>query len=171
MESLDTQEQEQLQKRPTSLIVLVVLSLLSIATSGLSTLSALFSKPMTVEQLEHYQAEQYENIAQLESQGMEGIENMLTSMMEMTIYQNNEIYYSYQLFNFLLIILGAVGVLFMLRQRKIGFHLYVLYSLIPIIGFYLFFPLHLIPTFLVIGSTVIAAVFSVLYGIHLKYMK
>lgn len=170
METIDSQQQETPKKRPMFLTVLCVLSFISLASSGLTTLSALTSQPMTADEVEAYEAEQYENIATFKEQDLEGLETMLVSMMELTIYQNNEVYYSYQFFNLITILLGFAGVYLMFKLKKIGFHLYVLYSLIPILGFYIFFPIAIVPTFLVVGSTVIAALFAILYGMNLKHM-
>lgn len=171
MTALDEEMGNVPDKRPVFLTVLAVLSFISIGMGSLSSLSTLTTGPMSEGQLEEYQAAQYESIELMKSQNMEGLENMIMTMMEMTIYQNNNVFYAYNSLNFILFIIGGVGVFLMLKLRKLGFHLYVIYSLVPVLAFYIFFPMEIIPSFLVIGTTLLSGVFCLLYGLNLKHMK
>jgi len=158
-------------KRPNFLVVLLVLSGITIITSLYSTTTLLISGPMDDDSVEMYTAEQMENIQVLRDQGADDVAEMILSAMDMTIYQNTEVFYPFYLATLLSLIIGAVGIIFMYQLKKIGFHLYVVYSILPILWLYLFLPGDKIPNFLVFGSLFISLLFIILYAINLKHMK
>lgn len=158
------------KERPTFLTVLLVMSSISIGLSILSTLSGLVSGPMDAAAIEQFTAEQYEAVGELKNLGMEDVSEMIGAMMELTVYQSQNNYYLFQLVNLLTLFVGGYGIFLMFKMKRMGFHLYVAYSLLPIIWFYAFIPAALIPNFLVFGSLFLAALFIILYAIHVKRM-
>lgn len=56
-------------------------------------------------------------------------------------------------------------------MRKIGFHLYIIYSLIPIADTLYFFGGMQITTALIVLYFVVGGVFTLLYGLQLKHMR
>ncbi|MDX1653410.1 MAG: hypothetical protein R3277_13010 [Brumimicrobium sp.] len=168
---LDNTSEIQNEKRPVFLIVLAVLSFISIGISFIVNLLNLIQGPKSPEALEQEQVSAYEAIGPLKQQGMESFVEMIEKSIAMTIYINNEIFYLYNTLTLLSLIVGLVGVILMLRLKKIGFHLYVIYSLLPIVLMYALIPMNFIVTFYVILTVVFSALFCVLYGINLKYMK
>lgn len=164
-------EQEEKTKRPTFLVVLVVLSMISLVLTFFSSLLNLMSGPMQEEVLETFTATQYESIAVLRDLGSDGMANFLEQIIQMSVYQNNEIFVSSNGVSFIASILGIIGVMMMYRLRKLGFHLYVIYSLSPFVIYYLLFPISLIPTVMVIGSFIISLIFVLLYARFLKLME
>ncbi|MCC5922939.1 MAG: hypothetical protein JJT77_04055 [Crocinitomicaceae bacterium] len=169
---LDQHDKAQEPKvRPTFLTVLLVMSSISIGLSILSTLSGLVSGPMDPASVEQFTAEQYEAVGELKNLGMEDVSEMIASMMELTIYQSQNNYYLFQLVNLLTLFVGAYGIFLMFKLKKLGFHLYVAYSILPIIWFYVFVPAELIPNFLVFGSLFLSVLFIILYAVHLKKME
>jgi hypothetical protein len=59
----------------------------------------------------------------------------------------------------------------MFQMRKIGFHLYIIYSLIPIADTLYFFGGMQITTALIVLYFVVGGVFTLLYGLQLKHMR
>lgn len=170
MEELDITTTEK-PKRPNFLVVLLVLSAISMVLSLSSVFSGLNAGPPTVDEREAYIADQYANINELRSQGLDGVADMFEELLEMTVYQNEHVYKSFYWLTLIFTIIGIVAVVFMFQLKKVGFHLYIIYSLGPIIISYLIIPLAMIPNFVIMGSLLLSLLFCVLYGLNLKYMK
>lgn len=158
-------------ERPTFLTVLLVMSCISIGLGAISNLSGLVSGPMDDASIEQFKGEQYEAIGELKNMGLDDLSDMISAMMELTIYQSQNNYYLFQLMNLLTLLLGGYSVFLMFKLKRLGFHFYVAYSLLPIIWFYAFVPSELIPNFLIFGSLFLSALFVGLYAIYLKRME
>jgi hypothetical protein len=160
------------EKKPTFLVFLVVLTGINLAFSFYDSISSLIVGPKTEEQMEAQKAAVYDSMAELE--GQEGMES-LTAMTEKGIRYNEYINYEAFALNYsislLVAIVGLVAVLMMIQLKKIGFHIYVVYSLLPTISMYLIVPSELISTFTVLVPILISALFCVLYGLNLKHME
>lgn len=169
MEELTTETQA---KRPVLLTVLVILSAIYIIGSLLAVTSALISGPLSEEALETELEGLYELSAELSANGAgEQLAGMTNTIIDNAVYINNEVFMLSHTLSLITLIIGAIGVFMMFNLKKIGFHLYVIYSLLPIITMYIITPMELIITFSVISAVVLAALFSVLYGLNLKHMK
>lgn len=172
MEQLENNEEvNSNEKKPTFLVFLAVMSFISLAFSFFGVLSSIFSGPQTEEQIEMQRAAMYDSIATFQAQGMDDVAAMFEKLMRYTEYMNSEAFYIGLITSLITSIVGLIAVILMLKLRKIGFHLYVVYSLLPIITMYIITPMELISTFIVIVSLVISALFCILYGINLKHMK
>lgn len=172
MEQLEqSKEQDKNEKRPTFLVFLAVMSFISIGFSFLGVFSSLFTGPLNEEQIEFQRAAMYDSISTFQSQGMDDVAAMFEKLMRYTEYMNSEAFYSGLISNLIVSVLGLIAVIMMLKLKKIGFHLYVGYSLLPIISMYIITPMELISTFVVIVGLVISALFCLLYGLNLKHMK
>lgn len=158
-------------KRPTFLVVLVILSAISMILSFISTVGALISGPMDSDTMEMYNADVYESLSVLRDSGAHSMADIVENFIHLAAYENNEIFYTNHLITLFIIIIGIVGITLMFQLRKLGFHLYIIYSILPILSMYILLPMELIPSFLVIGSLLISLLFIVLYGLNLKHMK
>jgi hypothetical protein len=171
-ESIDETAEVQQRKKPVLLIVLAIISGIYIVTSFFGVTSSLITGPLSEETLEEELSGLYASSAELQANGMgEQFGRIVEIIIENAIYINNEAFFITNIFTLLTLIIGAVSIFLMLKLKKIGFHIYVAYSLLPIITMYIITPSELILTFSVIISVIIAAIFSVLYGLNLKYMK
>jgi hypothetical protein len=168
---IDNTQPYQPTRKPTFLVVLVVLSFISIGLTLIQQFFALLSGPMSEEQMEVYQAEVYEAIAQLRDAGMDGMVTMMEKVLAMSVYANDEVYFLNNAMTLVAAIIGGVGVYMMFQLKKIGFHLYIIYSLSPVLILYTVFPIASIPTIVVVMSLFLGALFSILYGLNLKHMK
>lgn len=170
-EQIDSNQPNSTKKRPTFLIILAVLSFLSLALSFFGSLFSFFAGPLSEEEIESQNADLYESVSLLKSQGMDGFADTMEKTMQYANYMNSEAFVMGNLTSLLVSILGILAVVMMLKLKKIGFHLYVAYSLLPILLMYAIAPAEYITTFSVVTSLVISALFCLLYGLNLKHMK
>lgn len=73
--------------------------------------------------------------------------------------------------NVLQLLIGLAGVIFMFRLKKIGFHLYIIYSLISIIYWTYFFGEFQLGLVMALFSGFFGGLFVMLYAFQLKHMK
>ena len=159
------------KKRPKLLIVLLVLSGFYITTNTYGIIQDFINGPLTQEQVDEQLVTVYTSINDLQSEGAsEKLIRSLKTMIANTKYINDKAFYLYNSLTLISLILGAVSIVFMFKLRKIGFHLYIIYSLSPIISMYIVFPMNLVSSLSVIFSLLIATLFALLYGRNLKYM-
>lgn len=172
-EELDKVDFDEKPIRPNFLVFLLVLTSISVFMLFYSSLEGLIKGPFTEEYLEQFLAEQYEALNELETVfGSSGsVVEIAEQAISMAVYQNNEVFYLFNIFTFFQAILGIAAVVLMYRLKKIGFHIYVGYCLFPIIMTYLLFPSALISTYLIFGTLLISTLFCLLYGMNLKHMK
>jgi len=158
-------------KRPTFLVVLAVLSYISISIGTLGTFFSLISGPSSQEQLEQQEAQLYESIQIMKEAGMDDMVELFEKSAQQATYINNEVFYSFNILNLLTLVIGFLGVYLMMKLKKVGFHLYVAYSLLPIIIMYALIPMNLIIGLSIIASVILSAIFCILYGLNLKHME
>ncbi|HLV41403.1 MAG TPA: hypothetical protein VKY37_03930 [Brumimicrobium sp.] len=160
------------QKRPKLLNVLLFLSGVYIAGNFLGVVNSLIGGPLSEEQLEAELSNLYTSAADLQATGAgEQFGRIIETMIDNAIYINNEAFMATNLSTLLTLVIGALSVFLMFKLKKVGFHLYIAYSLLPIITMYMITPMELILTFSVVTTVVIGSIFSILYGMNLKYMK
>jgi hypothetical protein len=158
-------------KRPVFLTVMGIISLVYMGWSILSSIFSLFRGPMSEDQMEQYKVEITKSINQTKGvDGMELFEEMMRSTMNM-VESMNANHYMNLLSSILILVVGVVGVIFMLRRRKLGFHLYIMYSFLTSIQIYLFVAPSTLSNAIVIVSLLFSGIFVLLYGLNLKWMK
>lgn len=169
MENLEVENEK--PKRPTFLVVLAVLSYIWIGIGTIGVLISLLSGPSSQEQMEQQEAQLYESIQVMNESGMDDFVSLIETSLQQAKYINNEVFYTINILNLLSFIIGFIGVYLMMKLKKIGFHLYVAYSLLPIIVMYAIIPAELIIGASIIFSVILSAIFCVLYGLNLKHME
>lgn len=163
-------EANQLPKRPTFLVVLSVFSLISIVGGLLSSVFGLISGPIPGEQIEEVIASNMDSINQLNEMGQPYWAEIMLKIVNLITYTNNNFYVD-RLINLGAYGIGLAGIMFMLRGRKLGFHLYIVYNLITLVGVYASAPIDAVPSFYIIVSAIFSLIFIVLYSLNLKFMK
>jgi len=159
-------------KRPTFLNILLVLSALYILSGFFGATQALISGPLSPEQLEDQTSQLYGTISGMVEDDTDGeFANTVDVMVENSIFLNNEAFYSSNILNLVTFIVGGMAIFMMFKLNKIGFHLYVIYSLLPVVTTYAIVPMSLILPMTIVMLVILGAIFSVMYGLHLKYMK
>jgi hypothetical protein len=171
MSEYSTEQEYQPTSKPTFLVVLAVLSFISMGLNFLQYLISLMSGPMNQDAWELYEATMYESVGQMNDLGMSGMAAMVEQVIQMSYIANFDYFVLNNVLQLVAVLIGAAGVFMMLRLKKIGFHLYVIYSLLPVVIMYLLFPAEVIATFVVVSTLVVSAIFCVLYALNLKHMK
>lgn len=159
------------EKRPVLLTVMGIISLVYMGWSILSSMFSMIGGPMSEDELQQYKIEVTKSINQTKGvDGMELFEEMMRSTMNM-VESMNAHHYMNLLSNLLILVVGVIGVVFMLRRRKLGFHFYIMYSFLASIQIYLFVSPSMLSNTIVIVSLLFSGIFVLLYGMNLKWMK
>lgn len=158
-------------KPPVFLIVLAVLSILYVSSNLFNSVAALVSGPKSSAEIAVAEEAITKSVAQMQNMGQEGFANMFQTIIERIHYMNDVVFYKQNILNFIVALVGLVAVVLMLKLKKIGFHLYIIYSLLFVGIVYLVFPMKMILNIEIIFSLFVSALFCLLYGLNLKAMR
>lgn len=161
---------QQPTERPTFLKVLCILSFISIGFSIITTIFSTISGPQSEEQMVAQKIELLEANEELRENGMDGFADMMEQITRMNESINNH-FYSASLLSFAALLIGLFGVYSMWQGKKLGFHLYIVYSLISVGQLYIFVSPADIPSIAIIFNLLIAAAFVFMYSRNLHWMK
>lgn len=164
------QETEQPKKRPVLLTVLCILSFITVGFGVLGVLFTLIGGEPSPEKIQSAYNELIQMASEMRDKQLTTVADMLEQAADLTVYQQHR-YWSVLGINALTMITGFVGVLFMFRGKRLGFHLYIIYNLISIGGTFLIVPSHMVPMVSVIMNLVISGLFIFLYALNLKWMN
>lgn len=154
------------EQKKGGLLTLCIFSWVFIGFQFLSQLIALSSGPMTDEQLRE------EKLNMLAGQTQEAID-MLGSLFDemLAILEiNRDNMYIINGLGLLITIIGGIGVFAMFKLRKIGFHLYIVYSILAIALPTYFFGGFKLGVAGILFTAFFAILFIILYSRHLKKM-
>jgi hypothetical protein len=157
-------------ERPKALKVLCILSFVNLGFSFLGVILQFHSGPASKKDMLFQRAEMSKNIEQLENMNADfavDAIHKLTAMAESL----NDSFYAVTVLTLISSAVGLFGVLKMWKGAKIGFHFYIIYSLITVGHVYLFVSPSSIPSFIVIWNLLIAGLFVFLYSRNLSWMK
>lgn len=158
------------QPRPVGLKVLSVLSWVYIGISILSTGFGLLRGKANEEEMLQMKVEMTKSISQMKDMGMTGLADMMNKIQQMTEI-TNEHAVAIGLTGLAILFLGFYGVLSMWKQKKLGFHLYIIYSILTIVQIYFFVSPSIVPNIIVIWNVFFSGLFILLYSRHLKWLK
>lgn len=161
---------QQPAERPTFLKVLCILSFISIGLSLIFSLGSVFGGPQSEEEMVAQKVELLEANEELRDSGMDGFADMMEQMTRMNESINANFYMA-SVVSILALLIGFYGVFSMWQGKKLGFHLYIVYSLISVGQLYLFVSPADIPSIAIIFNLIVAAVFILLYSRNLLWMK
>jgi hypothetical protein len=157
-------------ERPTFLKVLCILSFISIGLSLIFSLGSVFGGPQSEDEMVAQKVELLEANEELRDSGMDGFADMMEQMTRMNESINANFYMA-SVVSILALLIGFYGVFSMWQGKKIGFHLYIVYSLISVGQLYLFVSPADIPSIAIIFNLIVAATFILLYSLNLHWMK
>ena len=157
-------------KRPTFLLVLCILTLVYTGLSVFSPIGSLIKGPSSAAEMKQVQAVMNELADRMQEAGSSFLSNFYHQLYEMTA-QVNENHYLYFMMVLLSIGMGIAGAIFMLKGRKIGFHLYLGYSFIAVLGPYAFVSVESFPLVLTIVNLVLSGIFILMYSRNLHWLK
>ena len=152
--------------RPNGLTALCILSWIWMAIALLSVFSEINTGRLTEADI------RAQKIVLLESQTEETLEFnswMVNDTIEMLYISSNN-FTTMVVINLAAILLGLAGVFFMFQLRKLGYHLYIIYSILSV-SYWVYYFHGLTFGWIFIGfSAVFAILFVILYGTQLKKM-
>lgn len=157
-------------KRPVFLVVLSVFSLISISSGLLSSIIGLISGPLQEYQIDEIISQNMSGVAQLNEMGEVYWSDVTLKILNLIKYTNSNFYMD-RLINLGAYSLGLYGVIFMLKGKKLGFHLYIVFNLIALVSIYASAPASEIPSFYFILFGITSALFIFLYSRNLKFMR
>lgn len=155
------------KKRPTALLVFCILSWFAMGLELQSTVSSLITGPMSDEEVRTL------TLTMLEGQNAEAIELMGWFFEEIILFFDivTENFLFLNLSYLFIDLLGVVAVFLMFNMKRVGYPLYIAYSVLAVfLMSYLFSGLSM-GIAAIIFSSVISVVFILLYGSQLKRMK
>jgi preprotein translocase subunit SecE len=171
MENFDGMEENSMEReaRPSFLTVLCILSFISIGLGILSGLIGLAFGPMSEEAMLQQKTEWAKMADELRSLGSEGFAVMMEQFERMLDALNRN-HYANSAISVLIRMVGLLGVFWMWKGKKNGFHLYIIFSLLALVQMYFFVSPADIPTIMVIWNVSISALFVFLYSRNLKWL-
>lgn len=171
METFDQlEEQKKNEQRPTFLTVLCVLSFVFIGLSLLFGLFGIASGPMNEEQLLETTVQMTKSADEMRSLDMESFAVMMEQIGRMSVSINNH-FYANGLVSIVVMVIGLFGIIKMMQGNKLGFHLYIIYSLLSIGQLYIFVSPADIPSFVVIWNLLFSGLFVFMYSRNLKWLS
>ncbi len=162
--------EQQEERRPNLLLVLAILSFISIGFSLLASIISLPSGPISEDQVIAQRVEMAKSKKQFREVGMNGFV-VFFDKLEGMIEETNENFYLSKGVMLVTDLLGLFGVIFMLRRRKFGFHMYIVYSLLALGGMYLYVSPQNIHISLPIVNLIFAGLFVFLYSRTLHWLR
>lgn len=157
-------------KRSTSLTVFCILSWAWIALITYSTLTSFSTGPMTEAQIRETKIEMLKALQDQPQENQEVTQIVLDSSLlffESFSANHSAIHW----LAIVQIVLGVIATILMFQLRKIGFHLYIIYSLMPIGIATYFYGTSLFGMMFTFSSLIIGIIFVILYATQLKFMK
>jgi len=158
------------KKRPVFLLVLVILSSINIGVATLGALSGMLGAKPDKAMIKSAKLEFANMREQLEEGGAGNFTYLIDQMEGVT----NNMFKHFQAYNsiqFLVLVLGLLGVVLMYRGRKLGFHFYIIYSLGLVVLPYIFNPITGIPTILTIVGILYGGFWVFLYSRNLHWLQ
>jgi hypothetical protein len=169
-EDILEEHNNQKKKRPTFLLVLCILTLVYAGLSVFTPIAALFQGPQSPQEMEMVKRVMTEASDKMQEIGSGFLANFYNQMYEM-LAQVNENHYLYYLMVVLYLGMGIAGAIFMLKGKKLGFHLYLGYSALATFGPYLFVSTDSYPMVLTITNLIISGIFILMYSRNLKHLS
>lgn len=149
------------------LITLCVLSFVYIGWSLISELLSFSTGRFNAEQMDYQRIEIMKNIHQMQELKMDFFEATFRNLLHLMEAVNNN-FYLFHTLSLIFLLIGLVGVIFLLRRKKLGFHLYIIYSLLMSSIFYFVAAPQFVPGLVLGWNLFISGLFVLLYWLNVK---
>lgn len=170
MNEIDNYNIDESQKRPNFLKVLCILTFISTGLSLVFSLLSLSSGRLPAAEMLREKAQLLKMSSTLENEGS----NYLAEVMEYSIRLSKDANDNHHLVIFVSIVLALIGLfaaVTMWKGFKIGFHLYILYSILGILSVYTYSSVANVHSFNVYTGVLISTIFILMYSRNLKWMR
>ena len=158
------------KQRPGFLTTICVLSFISIGSNLIFGLIGFLSGPQSDEELLDGKVELAKSIGELKKAGMDSMIEIMEQLNRMTV-EINDSFYLASILGLIVASIGLFGVLKMWKGMKLGFHMYIIYSLISVVSIYLYVSPANIPSFIIVFNLLISGLFIFMYSRNLHWMK
>lgn len=156
--------------KPKGFKVLAILTFISITLSILGVLGSFSSGPLKPTQLKQQHYEISLQIDQAKKMGSDFLVDFWHRM-DVIIDQTNNHFYLALGLKLVYSLIGFLAIYWMWNRNKLGFHIYIFYSLFEVIQQYFISPAHVIPWLMVVMQLAISTIFILLYAKHLKWIS
>ena len=157
-------------ERPKLLKTLCILSFIAIGASLLLDILGMFGDRLTAAEMKKEKVAIIQEAKAMDAQGYDYLAEVQRSTIDLSVDMNNNLY----MVLFISIIVGIVGlmsVFYMWKGIKLGFHGYIIYSILSALTFYLYAPAEHVHSFIIYGSVFISGMFIFMYSRNLKWMS
>ncbi len=158
-------------KRPVILLVAAILSFISIGISTLVIVFNLIGGPMNEEEVMETRVATAKSKTDMRNAGGSLYFINLFDQIQAMIEETNDNFYVSNALNILVNAVGFFGVFFMMKRRKLGFHLYIIYSLLAFSVLYLYISPQNIPTISLIFGLLFSGIFVFMYSRALRWLQ
>lgn len=160
-------EQYLKQKRHKNLLFIAILSLLNIAYEILGQIQAFIVGKLSESKMEQIISQSKEVVNET---GVEDVYGIFDKMHAVQYIQNDKFFLSHGL-ALITLIIGAIGVLYMLKSKSTGFQLYIVYCILSVFGMFLYVPFDKIPFPLVITNAFFSGIFVLMYHLNRSWNR
>jgi hypothetical protein len=163
-------KQPQKSRIPQLLLVTGIISLLGTGSTILSSLMSIILGKPSQEEITESKLDLAKSLEQVEKNDVQFLEELIRNLQIMldAMYQN---FFLYTFVAALVAGVGLAGIIFMFKRKELGFHLYIIYSLLYVAQSYLFVSPANVPLVLVITNLGISGIFIYIYSRSLNWFR
>jgi hypothetical protein len=163
-------KQPQKSRIPQLLLVTGIISLFGTGSTILSSLMSIILGKPSQEEITESKLELAKSLEQVEKNDVQFLEELIRNLQIMldAMYQN---FFLYTFVAALVAGVGLSGIIFMFKRKELGFHLYIIYSLLYVAQSYLFVSPANVPLVLVITNLGISGIFIYIYSRSLNWFR
>ncbi len=163
-------KQPQKSRIPQLLLVTGIISLLGTGSTVLSSLMSIILGKPSQEEITESKLELAKSLEQVQKNDVQFLEELIRNLQIMldAMYNN---FFLYTLVAALVAGVGIAGIIFMFKRRELGFHLYIVYSLLYVAQSYLFVSPENVPLVMVLTNLSISGIFIYIYSRSLNWFR
>lgn len=170
MSTMNEVDKPQKSRIPKLLLVTGIISILGTGSTILSSLMSMVVGKPSQEEITESKLELARSLEQIEKNDVQFLEELIRNLQIMldAMYDN---FFLYTFVAALVAGVGLVGIILMFKRKELGFHLYIIYSLMYIAQSYLFVSPVNVPLVLVITNLSFSGIFIYIYSRSLIWFR
>ena len=157
-------------KIPRVLLITGIISILGTLPTILAGIQAAIKGRPQEEEVVRTKLELAKSLEEIQKYKLDYLEDLIRNLQIMmdAMFDN---FVAYNLVSAAVAAVGLTGVVFMLLRKELGFHLYIIYSLLYVGQSYIFVPPSNVPLIFVILNFLFSGLFIFLYSLSLKWLR
>lgn len=167
---MNEQYKTQKSRIPQLLLFTGIISLLGTGSTVLSSLMSMVVGKPSQEEITETKLELARSLEQVEKNDVQFLEELIRNLQIML----DAMYHNFFLYTFVAALVagvGLVGIILMFKRKELGFHLYIIYSLLYVAQSYLFVSPTNVPLALVITNLSVSGIFIYIYSRSLNWFR